>query len=140
MSLSTVLFFFLAHLGVGIAFTLAFVHREAGVKFFRFNGGLAAILLVIALAFRFQANAGLTRSDMALVASAAITVFYWATIGRMWAGIRPLLRHRCQKPKLPGRWRGLRLDERCACSLPVACECRSGRRFLTGHCGSAGGP
>ena len=47
MSLSTVLFLFLAHLGVGIAFTLALVSREAGVKFFRFNGGLAAILLVI---------------------------------------------------------------------------------------------
>src|SRR5471032_467784 len=54
MSLSTVLFFFLAHLGVGIAFTLLFVDREAGVKFFRFNGGLAAVLLGIALAFRFQ--------------------------------------------------------------------------------------
>src|SRR3954451_702898 len=89
MSLSTVLFFFLAHLGVGIAFTLAFVHREAGVKFFRFNGGLAAILLVIALAFRFQAaNAGLTRSDIALVTSAAITVFYWATIGRLFTRAR----------------------------------------------------
>ena len=56
MSLSTVLFFFLAHLGVGIAFTLLFVPRDAGVKFFRFNGGLAAILLVIALAFRLQAR------------------------------------------------------------------------------------
>ena len=88
MSLSTVLFFFLAHLGVGIAFTLAFVHREAGVKFFRFNGGLAAILLVIALAFRFQANAGLTSSDIALVVSAAITVFYWATIGRVFTRAR----------------------------------------------------
>jgi hypothetical protein len=89
VSLSTVLFFFLAHLGVGIAFTLAFVHREAGVKFFRFNGGLAAILLVIALAFRFQAaNAGLTWSDIALVVSAAITVFYWATIGRVFTRAR----------------------------------------------------
>ena len=54
MSLSTVLFFFLAHLGVGIAFTLVFVSREAGVKFFRFNVGLAAVLLGIALAFRYQ--------------------------------------------------------------------------------------
>ena len=42
MSLSTVLFLFLAHLGVGIVFTLVFVAREAGVKFFRFNAGLAA--------------------------------------------------------------------------------------------------
>ena len=96
MSLSTVLFFFLAHLGVGIAFTLAFVHREAGVKFFRFNGGLAAILLVIALAFRFQFEwpilSSLTRSDAALVLSAAITVFYWATIGRVFTKARtPIL-------------------------------------------------
>src|SRR5471032_2572412 len=63
MSLSTVLFFFLAHLGVGIAFTLLFVDREAGVKFFRFNGGLAAVLL-------------------------GITLFYWATIGRIFTRAR----------------------------------------------------
>ena len=54
MSLSVVLFLFLAHLGVGIVFTLVFVSREAGVKFFRFNAGLAAILLAIALAFRYR--------------------------------------------------------------------------------------
>ena len=47
-----VLFLFLAHLGVGIVFTLVFVSREAGVKFFRFNAGLAAILIAVALAFR----------------------------------------------------------------------------------------
>ena len=57
MSLSTVLYLFLAHLGVGIVFTLALVGRDAGVKFFRFNAGLAAILLVIALAFRYGAPA-----------------------------------------------------------------------------------
>jgi len=92
VSLSTVLFFFLAHLGVGIAFTLAFVHREAGVKFFRFNGGLAAILLVIALAFRFQAaNASLLWSDITLAVSAAITVFYWATIGRVFTKARTVI-------------------------------------------------
>src|SRR3954451_13840883 len=82
MSLSTVLFFFLAHLGVGIAFTLAFVNRDAGVKFFRFNGGLAALLLAIALAFRFQATAALSLSDYLLIAGTAGAVFYWATIGR----------------------------------------------------------
>ena len=53
MSLSTVLFLFLAHLGVGIAFTLALVSRDAGVKFFRFNAGLAGLLIGIALAFRY---------------------------------------------------------------------------------------
>ena len=55
MSLSTVLFLFLAHLGVGIAFTLVLVSKDAGVKFFRFNAGLAAILIAIALAFRYGA-------------------------------------------------------------------------------------
>ena len=96
MSLSTVLFFFLAHLGVGIAFTLVFVPRDAGVKFFRFNGGLAAILLAIALAFRFQFGwpglFSLMPSDVALVISAAVTVFYWATIGRVFTKARtPIL-------------------------------------------------
>src|SRR6266576_3831884 len=47
-----VLFLFLAHLAIGIAFTLVFVSREAGVKFFRFNTGLAALLMVGAFAFR----------------------------------------------------------------------------------------
>ena len=40
-----ILYLFLSHLGLGIVFTLACVSREAGVKFFRFNAGLAAILL-----------------------------------------------------------------------------------------------
>ena len=89
MSLSTVLFFFLAHLGVGIAFTLLFVPRDAGVKFFRFNGGLAAILLVIALAFRLQATGtGLSTSDVWLIFGSAVTVFYWATIGRAFTPAR----------------------------------------------------
>ena len=103
MSLSTVLFFFLAHLGVGIAFTLVFVDREAGVKFFRFNGGLAAVLLGIALAFRYQAvrmppidagsgigavSVGVSLSDIALLVSAGITLFYWATIGRIFTRVR----------------------------------------------------
>src|SRR5215831_17843744 len=88
MSLSIVLFLFLAHLGVGIAFTLVFVSREAGVKFFRFNGGLAAILLVIALAFAFNTAVPVTASLRILVASTAIVVFYWATIGRLFTTIR----------------------------------------------------
>ena len=101
MSLSTVLFFFLAHLGVGIAFTLLFVDREAGVKFFRFNGGLAAVLLGIALAFRYQAvtmriaapgigasGVVVSLSDIALLVSAGIALFYWATIGRIFTRAR----------------------------------------------------
>src|SRR6266487_3804010 len=55
MLLSAVLFLFLAHLGIGIAWTLLFVSREAGVKFFRFNAGLAAVLIAVALAFRDRA-------------------------------------------------------------------------------------
>ena len=89
MSLSTVLFLFLAHLGVGMMFTLVFVSREAGVKFFRFNAGLAAILLVIALAFRFQSIGGRPSSaDLALVVWTGVTVFCWATIGRLFTKIR----------------------------------------------------
>ena len=42
--MSAVLYLFLAHLGIGIAFTLLLVSKEAGVKFFRFNAGLAAAL------------------------------------------------------------------------------------------------
>ena len=92
-----VLFLFLAHLGVGIVFTLLFVARAAGVKFFRFNAGLAAILLVIALAFRYASPeagdaAALDRPGViALDIATAAIVVYWATVGRMWARIRPLL-------------------------------------------------
>jgi len=82
MSLSTVLFLFLAHLGVGIVCTLLFVGREAGVKFFRFNAGLAAILLAVALAFQF---------DPVLAVAEAALVLYWATVGRMLARARPLI-------------------------------------------------
>ena len=97
MSLSTVLFFFLAHLGVGIAFTLVFVSKDAGVKFFRFNAGLAVILVAIALAFRYGtfgavAVAHSQTEQIALLAldvSEAALVLYWATIGRVLAKIRP---------------------------------------------------
>ena len=82
MSLSSVLFLFLAHLGVGIVFTLVLVSREAGVKFFRFNAGLAAILIAVALAFQFD--------PMLAVAEAAL-VLYWATVGRALAKVRPAI-------------------------------------------------
>jgi hypothetical protein len=99
MSLSTVLFLFLAHLGVGIAFTLVFVSREAGVKFFRFNAGLAAILIAIALAFRYGAIGSVPayRSPMdrlavlALDGAEAALVLYWATVGRALARVRPAI-------------------------------------------------
>jgi hypothetical protein len=104
MSLATVLSLFLAHLGVGITLTLLLVSNEAGIKFFRFNAGLASILLIIALAFHVNAaasldvgagsggfafNAGL--DSIALLASTVLTVFYWATIGRILTKIRPAI-------------------------------------------------
>src|SRR5712692_5459895 len=99
MSLSTVLFLFLAHLGVGIVFTLVFVSREAGVKFFRFNAGLATILIAIALAFRYGAlgsvapepSRGNQIADLALDCAEAALVLYWATVGRALAKIRPAI-------------------------------------------------
>src|SRR5260221_7278033 len=97
MSLSSVLFLFLAHLGVGIAFTLVLVSREAGVKFFRFNGGLAAMLIAVALAFRFGAGVppnvdpAARAALLALEAAEAGLVLYWATVGRMLAKIRPAI-------------------------------------------------
>ena len=102
-----VLFLFLTHLGLGIVFTLTFVPREAGVKFFRFNAGLAAILLAVALAFLFRSIASLSVPEasgigavsgvaefatvgvLALIASTAAIVVYWATVGRTLASIRP---------------------------------------------------
>ena len=93
MSLSIVLFLFLAHLGVGIVFTLVFVSREAGVKFFRFNAGLAAILLAVALAFR-PSSPGLVAGPLAFGALALTEVavlVYWATVGRTLASVRPLI-------------------------------------------------
>ena len=99
MSLSTILFLFLAHLGVGIACTLVFVSREAGVKFFRFNAGLAAILIAVGLAFHYSganpADPPPTRlaflALLVLDAAEVALVLYWATIGRMLARIRPAL-------------------------------------------------
>ena len=94
MTLSFVLFLFLAHLGVGIVFTLVLVGKEAGVKFFRFNAGFAAVLLLVALAMRPEAvRLGTDAQGVALAllltATGAVLV-YWATIGRVWARLRPL--------------------------------------------------
>ncbi len=96
MSLSTVLFLFLAHLGVGIALSLTLVSREAGIKFFRFNGGLSAILIAIALAFFYGTTSPTTGAPtpvargslLALELSEAAIVIYWATIGRMLTNVR----------------------------------------------------
>jgi protein NrfD len=87
-----ILFLFLAHLGIGIIITLAWVSREAGVKFFRFNAGLAAILIAFAFLFRPPETAATGAGRIALAALAiaeASTVVYWATVGRILASIRP---------------------------------------------------
>ena len=88
-----ILFLFLSHLGLGIIFTIAFVAKDAGVKFFRFNAGLAATLIAVALAFRPDGD-GSPTSQAALVALAVAEgaiVLYWATIGRALASIRPAI-------------------------------------------------
>ena len=92
--MSAVLFLFLSHLGVGIVVSLLPVAKAAGVKFFRFNAGLGAVLLLIALAFRPDPPAPTTAASAgfgALVVSTAALLIYWATIGRALARLRPLL-------------------------------------------------
>jgi hypothetical protein len=94
MSLSSVLFLFLVHLGVGVTLVLAWVKREAGVKFFRFNAGTAALLIALGFALRPASDNPHvlhTAAMVSLVVSEAALVVYWLTIGRMLATIRPLL-------------------------------------------------
>jgi len=89
-----VLFLFLTHLGLGIIFTLALVSREAGVKFFRFNAGMAAILIGVAFALRpsdLSPSAAAVTALAALAVAEAATVVYWASVGRGLASIRPAL-------------------------------------------------
>ena len=92
MTLSSILVLFLTHLGIGLAFTLLFVSREVGVKFFRFNTGLAALLIAGGFAFRPAAASGplAAAAVAALVLTELALVVYWATAGRarIRAGIR----------------------------------------------------
>ena len=94
MTLSFVLFLFLVHLGIGVAFTLLLVDRDAGVKFFRFNAGLAGALLLVALAFRPEEVAFSPGAHgvafLAVVVTAATILLYWATIGRVASRLRPV--------------------------------------------------
>ena len=88
-----ILFLFLTHLGIGIFLTLVVVSREAGVKFFRFNAGLAAALIAVALVFRPSSEPAAvnTVALAALVVCQAAVVLYWGTVGRTLASIRPAL-------------------------------------------------
>lgn len=93
MSLSSILFLFLTHLGVGLALVLAWVGREAGVKFFRFIAGTAVLLIGSAFVLRPETPPEQTAiqhaATLLLLACEAALVTYWATIGRMLARIRP---------------------------------------------------
>jgi len=88
-----ILFLFLAHLGIGIILTLVLVSRDAGVKFFRFNAGLAAILIAAGIAFRPPDDAGVFAhvAFAALIVAEAAIVIYWATVGRSLASVRPAI-------------------------------------------------
>lgn len=93
MLLSSVLSLFLTHLGIGLAFVLVFVSREVGVKFFRFNTGLAALL--VAIGFAFQPPAPTAALSLIATAALAVTelalVISWATVGRRRVKMRPPL-------------------------------------------------
>ena len=89
-----ILFLFLSHLAVGIVLTLVFVSREAGVKFFRFNAGLAVVLLAVAFALRppeaWATEAGRV-AVFALGVFEAAMLLYWGTVGRALAAVRPAI-------------------------------------------------
>jgi protein NrfD len=95
MSLSSILFLFLTHLGVGVTLVLAWVGKEAGVKFFRFTAGTAVLMIAVGFALRPTSPTDHTLVDgistAALLTAETALVVYWATIGRMLARIRPLL-------------------------------------------------
>jgi len=90
--MSFVIFLFFAHLGIGVVGTLLLAGRAAGVKFFRFNSGLAAVFLLIALAFRPEMPTGgwLNAVDLgALIVATGALLVYWATVGRALSRLRP---------------------------------------------------
>jgi protein NrfD len=88
-----ILFLFLTHLAIGIIFTLAVVSHEAGLKFFRFNAGLAAALIAAAFFFRSEDDGGTfaRTAFFSLVVCEAAIVAYWATAGRALTRQRPLI-------------------------------------------------
>ncbi len=89
-----VLFLFLAHLAIGITFTLVFVSRDAGVKFFRFNTGMAALLIVAAFVFRPPETTAELSGKIAvgaIIILEAALVLYWLTVGRVLAKARPFI-------------------------------------------------
>ena len=93
--MAAVLSLFLTRLAIGIAASLLLVAREAGVQFFRFNAGLGGVLLLIALAFRPGIMSSGSPADTVafafLILVTATLLFYWATVGRILSGWRPVL-------------------------------------------------
>ena len=64
------------------------------MKFFRFNAGLAAVLIAVALrvpADRRRARRSRRAAFVALAVAEAAVVLYWATVGRTLASIRPAI-------------------------------------------------
>jgi hypothetical protein len=140
--MSAVLYLFLAHLGIGIAFTLLLVSKEAGVKFFRFNAGLAAALLVAALAFRpdpSTVGGGVAQRGALValgVALASLTV-YWIIAGRMLAWLRPPL---AMLASLAGGtavvMHGVAASSTVTCGVMTAASTVSSAALLGGACTS----
>jgi protein NrfD len=94
MSLSSILFLFLTHLGVGLTLVLAWAGRAAGVKFFRFNAGTAVLLIGVGFALRptvIESSALHVASITLLLTCEGALAIYWATIGRTLAKVRPAL-------------------------------------------------
>jgi hypothetical protein len=140
--MSAVLYLFLAHLGIGIAFTLLLVSKEAGVKFFRFNAGLAAALLAAALAFRPDPSAvgGTVAQRGALVAlgvALGCLTIYWIIAGRIWAWLRPPL---AAIASLAGAAavviHGVAASSTVTCSVMTAASALSSAALLGGACTS----
>ena len=78
------------------------------MKFFRFNAGLAAVLMAVAFAFRPPETAATEVGRiavLALVVAEAAIVVYWATVGRVLAKVRPLIAGIAVAGE-PGRARG----------------------------------
>ncbi len=140
--MSAVLYLFLAHLGIGIAFTLLLVSKEAEVKFFRFNAGLAAALLAAALAFRPDPSAvgGAVAQRGALVAlgvALGCLTVYWIIAGRIWAWLRPPL---AAIASLAGAAavviHGVAASSTVTCSVMTAASALSSAALLGGACTS----
>jgi protein NrfD len=96
VTLSSILFLFLTHLAAGVTWTLLLVSRQAGVKFFRFNAGLALALLVIGLGFRPAVVSSWTGAGQLVLpllgVGAVALALYWLAVGRtLFRAVRPAL-------------------------------------------------